>query len=194
MKISKKVARAVIALAVVATTATSASADWEWNSWWHGLHVGFHRNNAWPDPFNEVDAGQVIAPFEIMKANGWRLHNTIGHELFRDGDGALLASGHRRVHWIATQAPETRRAIFVLRGENETETAARVASVQSTLDSIAMNGPAPQVFVSDVEPPAASGAWATKINREWLDHLTAPRLPSQSSSGEQGVSSPTSGR
>ncbi len=62
MKLSKKVARAVIAMAVVATTATSASADWSWNSWWHGLHVGFHRNNAWPDPFNEVDAAQVDRP------------------------------------------------------------------------------------------------------------------------------------
>ena len=190
MKLSKKVARAVIAMAVVATTATSASADW--NSWWHGLHVDYHRNNAWPDPFNEVDAAQVIAPFEIMKTNGWRLHNTIGHELFRGGDGALLASGHRRVHWIATQAPESRRTVYVLRGETENETAARVNSVQLTLDKIVMNGAAPRVLVTDVEPPAASGAWATKINREWLDHLTAPRLPSQSSSGEQGVSSPTS--
>ena len=190
MKLSKKVARAVIAMAVVATTASSASADW--NSWWHGLHVGFHRNNAWPDPFNEVDAAHVIAPFEVMKTNGWRLHNTIGHESFRGGDGALLASGHKRVHWIATQAPESRRIVYVLRGETEPETAARVSSVQTTLDKIAMDGEAPRVLVTSIEPPVASGAWATKINREWLDHLTAPRLPSQSSSGEQGVGTPTS--
>ncbi len=97
---------------VVATTATSASADW--NHFWHGLHVGFHRNNAWPDPFNEVDAGNVIQPFEVMKANGWRMHNTIGHELFRSGDGALLAAGHKRVHWIASQAPTARRTVYVL--------------------------------------------------------------------------------
>ena len=194
MKLSKKVARAVIAMAVVATTATSASADWSWNSWWHGLHVGFHRNNAWPDPFNEVDAAQVIAPFEVMKANGWRLHNTIGHELFRPGDGALMAAGHRRVHWIATQSPESRRTVFILKGQSDEETAARVASVQDTLDKIAMDGPAPQVLVTAIEPPTASGDWATKINREWLDHLTAPRLPSQSSTGEQGVSTPTSGQ
>lgn len=194
MKLSKYVARAVIAIAMVATTATSASADWNWNQFWHGLHVGFHRNNAWPDPFNEVDAAQVIAPFEVMKANGWRLHNTIGHELFRGGDGALMAAGHRRIHWIATQAPESRRTVFVLRGENEAETEARLASVQSALDVIALEGPAPNVLVTNIEPPAASGAWATKINREWLDHLAAPRLPSQSSTGEKGVSTPTSGR
>jgi hypothetical protein len=194
MSMSKKVTQVVIALTVVATTATSASAEWKWNHFWHGLHVGFHRNNAWPDPFNEVDAAQVIAPFEIMKANGWRMHNTIGHELFRGGDGALLASGHRRVRWIATQSPESRRTVYVLRGETQAETAARVASVQSTLDKIAMEGPLPEVLVTDVEPPAASGEWATKINREWIEHLTAPRLPSQSSSGEQGVGAPTGGK
>ena len=194
MKLSKNIARAVIAMAVVATTATSASADWNWNSWWHGMHVGFHRNNAWPDPFNEVDAAQVIAPFEVMKANGWRLHNTIGHELFRPGDGALMASGNRRVHWIATQAPESRRTVFILKGQSEAETAARVASVQATLAKIPMDGPSPQVLVTAIEPPTASGDWATKINREWLDHLTAPRLPSQSATGEQGVNTPTSGR
>ncbi len=193
MKLTKKVAQAVIALAVVVTTASSASAEWNWNRWWHGSHLGFHRNNAWPDPFNEVDARQVIAPFEIMKANGWRLHNTIGHELFRDGDGALLAAGHRRIHWIATQSPEARRTIYVLQGTSQDETDARVAAVESTLDKIVINGNQPQVLVTDVEPPSSSGAWATKINREWLEHLTAPRLPSSSSSGEQGVGVPTSG-
>lgn len=187
MRLSKKVARAVIALTVVAATASSASAEWNWNGFWHGLHVGFHRNNAWPDPFNEADAAQVIAPFEIMKRNGWRLHNTIGHELFREGDGALLASGHRRVHWIATQAPEARRSIYVLRGENEAETAARVASVQSTVDNIVTTGARPEVLVTNVEPPTAPGDWAVQINRERLKSLSAPRLPSQSASGERGV-------
>ena len=192
MKITKTFAQAVIALLIVASTATSASAEWNWNHFWHGLHVGFHRNNAWPDPFNEADAAQVVMPFEIMKANGWRMHNTIGHELFRDGDGALLASGHKRVHWIATQAPASRRTVYVLRGNTQEETDARVASVRHTLASVSSRGSAPAVLVTDVEPASASGAWATKINREWLSHLSAPRLPSQSASGATGAAQPTS--
>jgi hypothetical protein len=99
MRLSKTFAQTVFALAVVASTATSVSADWNWKGFWHGQHVGYHRNNAWPDPFNEVDAANVIAPFEVMKANGWRLHNTIGHELFREGDGALLASRPASQRW-----------------------------------------------------------------------------------------------
>jgi hypothetical protein len=187
MKFTTKFAQALAVLLLFATTATSASAGW--NDFWHGLHVGYHRNNAWPDPFNEVDAGEVATPFEIMKANGWRMHNTIGHELFRAGDGALLASGHRRVHWIATQAPAARRTVYVLAGSSHKETQARVISVRATLATV--NGPVPAVLVTDVEPASSSGAWATKINREWLEHIPAPRLPSQSATGAAGVTAPT---
>ena len=192
MRVSKTFARAVIALAFVGLTATSASADWDWNRWWHEMHIGYHRNNAWPDPFNEADAMQVMAPFEVMKANGWRLHNTIGHELFKKGDGALLASGFHRVHWIATQAPRSRRVVYVLKGGSDVETIARVNSVKASLAAIAsVSGESAKVLVTDIEPVAASGEWATKVKREWLENLAAPRLPAQSASGEPGVAAPS---
>jgi len=180
---------APVALLIAATTVTSVSADWD--SFWHNVHVGYARNNAWPDPFNEVDAAEVIRPFELMKANGWRMHNTIGHELFRHGDGALLAAGHRKVHWIATQAPQSRRAVHVLRGASPAETQARVASVRSTLANINYQGAEPQILVTDIEPATSSGAIATKINREMLENLPEPRLPDQSSSGQQGIATPS---
>ena len=189
MKFTKKFTQALMGLMIVATSAASASADWD--HFWHGLHVGFHRNNAWPDPFNEVDASHVIRPFEVMTANGWRMHNTIGHELFRSGDGALLAAGHKRVHWIASQAPTARRTVYVLSGRSEDETQKRVAAVHQTLASSYFPGPAPNVLVTNIEPATASGAWATKINREWLEHLTAPHLPSVSASGNQGAATQT---
>lgn len=185
MKLNPKFAQAVLAFVAVSVTATSASADW--NHFWHGWHVGFHRNNAWPDPFNEADAMSVVAPFEIMKANGWRMHNTIGHESFRSGDGALMAAGQKKIYWIATQAPAARRTVFVLRGENDDETQARVSAVHQTLGKIAFNGPSPDVLVTDVEPHHSSGAWATKINRDWLENLSAPRLPATSAGGNAGV-------
>lgn len=178
-----------LAVLMAASAVPSAFADW--STFWHNLHVGYARNNAWPDPFNELDAAQVIMPFERMKANGWRMHNTIGHELFRQGDGALLAAGHRKVRWIATQAPLNRREVHVLRGASAEETQARVASVRSTLAHINYQGPEPAVLVTDIEPATSSGAIATKINREMLENLPEPRLPDQSSSGQQGVATPT---
>lgn len=185
MKRIHKYGQLLIVMLLVTMGASSASADW--TEFWHNLHVGYHRNNAWPDPFNEVDAAQVIAPFEVMKHNGWKMHNTIGHELFRKGDGALLASGSTRVYWIATQAPAARRTVYVLRGATGAETSARVASVRETLANIHTNGAAPQVLITEVEPSSAPGDWAVKINRDRLEQLAAPRLPTSSSSGTQGV-------
>ena len=185
--------QAIFTTVIVMIGATTASANWhermsqKWHRFWHDCGVGLHRNNAWPDPFVEADALQVVAPFEAMKRNGWRLHNTIGDNLFRDSDGELLASGHNRLHWIATQAPLSRREVFVLRGRSDTETDARVASVREALSRIDTRGSEPTVYVTDIEPSTASGAWATQINRMYMQQLPAPKLPSSSASGTQGT-------
>ena len=191
MKCFRTSGRALVSMLIVAAGAQAVSADWR--EFWHGLHIGFHRNNAWPDPFNEADAMQVVAPFEIMKQNGWRVHNTIGHELFREGDGALLAAGHNRVQWIATQSPTARRQIYVLRGRDEDETQARVASVQRALSGIRMSGPEADVFVTEIEPSTGPGTRATKIARDALDQMAVPKLPASSSSGTTGAATSSGG-
>jgi hypothetical protein len=176
--------RCTLALSCVVTfggLTPDVSADW--HSFCHSVHVDYHRNNAWPQPFTDDSVRQTVAPFEVMKQNGWRLHNTIGNELFRDGDGALLAAGNNRVNWIASQAPADRRVVYVLRGRTEAETAARLASVRDTLSRVQINGPAPQLMITEIEPTTASGARLTQINRDWLDVLPSPKLPSTSSTG-----------
>jgi hypothetical protein len=185
MKINRPAIRLLIATTVTTVFVSSANAGW--NEFWDKVKLGHKRNNAWPDPFTEMDARQTAAPFEVQKHNGWRLHNTISHELFREGDGVLLASGNERVRWIATQAPDARRSIYVLRGRTPEETQARVASVQETLASVQTVGAAPEVYVTDVSPGTASGAWANKINRDWLSNMPAPQLPSESASGTAGA-------
>ena len=180
-----------IAFGIMAVSLTASTAMADWNSLKHKTKVGYHRNNAWPDPFNEADAMDVVRPFEIMKQNGWKLHNTIGHELFREGDGALLASGNRRVHWIATQAPAAHRQVFVLRGHSSAETEARIASVRQSLANIETQGRQTRIVVTDVEPGTASGKWADKIGREWYESLPKPQLPQTSVTGEQGAATPS---
>lgn len=165
----------------------TASADW--HDLIHKMHLGYHRNVAWPDPFNEVDAMQVVAPFEIMKQNGWRTHNTIGHELFRPGDGQLSASGHNRVRWIATQAPAGRRDIYVLQGNTPNETGKRLRAVREAVATFDPVGVPPQIYVTQRQPPTTPGATATKINRDWLEQMPAPRLPSTSAAGNAGATS-----
>jgi hypothetical protein len=161
-----------------------AAAEW---GFLRSTVVDYHRNNAWPQPFTEDSVRQTVAPFEVMKQNGWRLHNTIGNELFRDGDGALLAAGHERVHWIASQAPADRRVVYVLRGRTPSETDARLASVRDTLSRVQTSGPAPQLMITEIEPTTASGAWATQIKRSWMESIPAPKLPSTSATGSAGA-------
>ncbi|MEM1224445.1 MAG: hypothetical protein AAGJ40_02045 [Planctomycetota bacterium] len=170
----------------LAMTVSTASADW--NGFLTTLHKGFFRNTAWPDPFNEVDAIQVVAPFEAMKRNGWRSHNTIGHALFRTGDGALLASGQNRVRWIATQSPENHREIYVLQGANPVETEARVQSVRDAVAALPTNGTSPQIYVTAIEAPTVPGAIVTKISRDRMEQMVPPKLPTTTASGTSGVS------
>jgi len=172
------------ALAVAGMTQT-ATADW--NSFWHPHRVAYHRNNAWPQPFTEDSVRQATAPFEVMKHNGWRMYNTVGNELFREGDGALMVAGRNRVVWIASQAPADRRVVYVLRGASPAETDARVASVRETLATVQIAGPPPQIMITEIEPTTTSGAWVTQINRDWMEVLPEPRLPSTSPTGAAGA-------
>jgi len=187
MKFSAEVRRVAFALIVFGFLSNISFADWK--SFWHGVHVGFHQNNNWPTPFQQADAEDVRKPFEIMKANGWRLHNTIGNDLFRPDDGTLLSAGQRRLHWIATQAPASRRQVFIVKAETVEATQARILSVQEAISSFGSDGLEPEIFITEVSPPTVSGSWATKINREWLDHMAAPKLPDQSTTGQPGIGS-----
>ena len=192
MKMSSRMILSATVLLVLVLLPGAAHADWK--TFWHKVHVGFHRNNAWPQPFNEADALQVKQPFEIMKANGWRLHNTIGNDLFRPGDGSLLSAGQKRLQWIATQAPPARRQVFILRAATQEETNARIESVQEAMKSSVSPLSPPEIFVTEVAPPTISGSWATRINREWLENMAAPKLPDQTTTGQPGVGSSASSK
>ena len=177
--------RFVFAAAAMGVTVDSASAGW--NEFWHNFKLSYHRANAWPDPFTEADARDVVEPFEIMKRNGWQSHNTITHELFREGDGVLMASGNHRLRWIVTQAPANRRNVYVVRGRTPEETQARLTSVRESLTALSTEGPTPEVYLTNKEPGYSSGAWATKVNREWLMNLPIPQLPTRTATGGDGI-------
>lgn len=191
MKLSKRLFTAnpvrtgVLTLAMVYGGCVTASADWD--TFWYKIKLGFHRNNAWPQPFAEADARSAVEPFEIMKRNGWRLHNTISHDLFRASDGVLLASGNEKVRWITNYAPQDQRRIFVLEGRTQKETDARLASVRQTVEAVRGDNPSPEILTTTTEPGYSSGAVAVRVNRAWLEATPTPVLPTTSASGTAGV-------
>ena len=168
----------------------NASADWK--TFWQEIHSGFHRNNDWPDPFNQADAQAVRKPFEIMKSNGWQLHNTIGHDLFRPEDGTLLTAGQRRLQWIANRAPASRRQVFIVRATEE-KTQARVNSVREAIAALSDHNNAGD-FCDGHLTTDRLRIWATKINNAWFDNLATPKLPDQTTTGQPGVGSAGSGQ
>ncbi|OYP35999.1 hypothetical protein CGZ80_09590 [Rhodopirellula sp. MGV] len=174
---------AVVVMSVFTPTAFTNTADAGWNEFWAKVGVGHQRNNAWPDPFNEMDAMGVIMPFEAQKQNGWALHNTLAGHQFRPGDGALKTSGQQALAWIAYQAPASRRFVNVERGRTEQETQARIEAVRQMFDQFELDGPQPMIAVTDKKMPTAPGDWATKVNRTWLEQMALPKLPSASAAG-----------
>ena len=190
MRFANLTKRLIVAVALIAISTTTVQAGGigdMWNSFVTKIGQGYKRNNAWPEPFRELDAVAVIAPFETMKSNGWRLNNTLGNEAFRVADNALQPSGRDTLSWIATQAPESRRHVFVVRAQSDDDTQARVTSVEQSLQNLNLQGAAPQVTVIDRIPPTYSGPWATQINRRWLEQLPDPKLPSQTAQGSATV-------
>ena len=157
-----------------------------WDSYWHRVHVDWHRNNAWPEPFLSADRAAQREPFCIMADNGWKMQNTVGRFLF-DENQQLNTAGDLHVRWIVTQAPQHRRAVFVLKGENPEITAARVASVNAAVTKYA-GGAMPPVMVTDTEPTGWSGSYVDAIGQQYQSSVPSPRLGGTSTGGSGGGS------
>jgi hypothetical protein len=154
-----------------------------WNEFWHRVHVDFHRNNAWPEPFQTADRAAAREPFCIMVNNGWKMQNTIGTFLFNRETNELNSAGESKVKWVVTQAPIHRRAVFVLVGDTPEDTKARVESVQRYISRLFPEGNLPPVMLTTTEPDGASGEYFDAINRAMLQSIPAPRLPAGEGGG-----------
>jgi hypothetical protein len=85
------------------------------------------------------------------------------------------------LRWIVTQAPPHRRTVFVLRGPSPEATAVRVEAVQKMVDRFAIDGTRPEVLITNVIPPGASGEFLDQVDRQLRQSIPAPRLPDMQS-------------
>lgn len=160
-----------------------ASAGDHWHDFWHRVKVDFHRNNAFPEPFQTADRGAQREPFCIMVNNGWKMQNTIGVYMFNHETQELNTAGEAKVKWVVTQAPIHRRAVFVLCGDTPEDTQRRVLSVQAYISRIVAPGHLPPVMITDREPEGASGEYFDAIHRATIQSIPSPRLPAGQSGG-----------
>lgn len=91
----------------------------------------YHTNVDWPNYYIPTARNTINNTMAIMVANGWRRQNLLGDYHFDPETNELTNAGKLKSHWILTQTPMDRRAIYVERGTTETDTAARIAAVQN---------------------------------------------------------------
>ncbi len=155
-------------------------------TFWQRVHLDFHRNNAWPEPFQSADRAATREYFCIQVNNGWKMQNTIGTFLFNAETQELNRAGELQVKWIVTQAPIHRRAVFVLIGETPEDTQKRVLSVQNYISRIVPAGHLPPVMITHTQAEGASGAYFDAINNAMMQSIPAPRLPAAAGGGGTG--------
>ncbi len=166
----------VIGLAMVAFPGTSRAG---WHEFWDRVHLDWHRNNAWPQPFVDMDRHATRVPFAAMVRSGWQMQNTLGDDLFDPETQRLTTAGKHKVHWIFTQAPPQRRMVYVLHGETDRATQERVASVKQALRTLAgiETDPDSAVAVIGIPPRNGSGGYLDRVRRSYEASAPAPRLP-----------------
>lgn len=182
--------RLLLLSAVVLVTLTSsapARGDWQtiktkWNGFWHRVHVDWHRNNAWPEPFVHVDRQAVQMPIDVMVDKGWQLQNTISHQLFNPETHELTQAGELKVRWILTQMPPRRRSVFVLRGNTPEITETRLRSVEQVAAAVVGDSAMTFIAVTDVMPREGSGSYYERVSVGYDSTIPPPRLPAMDSS------------
>lgn len=159
----------------VLVSASVNTVDAGWPEFKHQSHIDYARNNCWPQPFRGADANSVVAPFEVMRNNGWRDNNTLGTALFSQQQG-LSEAGQLKIEWILTQAPQSHRVVYVKTGRSSEETARRIESVQIAISQMIPSGPLPQIMVTETEPSTSSGSYQTILHRAIVKTTPTPRL------------------
>jgi hypothetical protein len=124
-------------LLVLTMTATEANAQYcQWGNSRYGgageaCRAGYHANVNWPRDYIPSSRRAVCQAQMAMIQNGWRRQNLLGDYHFDAATNALTEAGQLKVNWILSQAPVDHRSVFVQRGIDEEQTAARIAAVHA---------------------------------------------------------------
>ncbi|MCY2973503.1 MAG: hypothetical protein NTW52_02425 [Planctomycetota bacterium] len=147
-----------------------------WSQIKQECHTDRMRNSAWPQPFRSADAAAAVAPFEVMKANGWQEFNTLAHCYFNESN-QLTDAGNLKLQEVLSLTAQSKAPIYVQRGESEQSTAARVESMELAISALIPEGPLPQIAITDTAPATSSGAYQTVVSRALIQTTPNPRLP-----------------
>ena len=154
---------------------TPAQADW--HTFWNRVHLDWHRNNCWPEPFQTVDRRTVCETLSAQIANGWRRQNTITSVYFDSDTEQLNEAGRRKLYAVMTQSPEQFRTVYVVESANPQAQQRRVESIRRTTQELFAGQPTPEVVGVKIEPRSWSAEYLNAIDRKAATAIPAPVLP-----------------
>lgn len=170
----------LIAGLMLVSAAQSAQAQY---GMWSSFQVGMQRNTSWPRPFIQSATQTVRSPFDQMSTNGWRRQTLLGAHHFSSETGRLTEAGRLKVRWILTQAPPSRRIIFVERGFDQQTTLARVDQVQQVAASILSTGELPDVQDTHLIAEGRPADTVYNTFTRFRDTMPDPQLPEITAAG-----------
>ncbi len=171
-----------LAAAAMLSVVQTASADW-FEDMIAVMKRDYHRNNCWPEPFQQPDRVHVLVAFEAITDNGWRRENMLGDHHFKADGSGLTQAGEIRVLHILTQNPSHRRAIFVQRSLDADATAKRLDAVQQFAASTLPGAPLPEVLETTLMVEGRPAAVVDFNNVQFYQSQPAPTLPKSTGGG-----------
>jgi hypothetical protein len=163
-----------IALLLLSSTGI-VNAGWPAGAW-YDWKTTWHRNNMWPEPFVAPDRDKVYNTMSVFVNRGWERQCLMGEQHFSE-DKKLSSAGMLKVRYILTQTPADRRTIYIERGASEDATKARVDMVQQAVAEMTLQGPMPEVLVSNLQNEGTSAEYLDAVNRGYYKSMPVPRLP-----------------
>lgn len=170
-----------LALLITASAATSVEAGWD--EFWARVHLDYHRNVCWPEPFIHADRDSLREHYAVYERMGWQRQNTLGVNHFHPETHQLNSAGVQKVLEVVTHSPPQRRTVFVLQGVDQNMTATRIDSVQQTIAAILPEGDLPSVVQTHVPPVLRPGRQINTIENQYRNGQPAPQLPAMQAAG-----------
>ena len=144
-------------------------------------HLDWHRNNAWPQPFTLIDRVAACSPFAAMTMKGWQRQSTITNYHFDHATQQLTEPGELKVIEILRTNPTNHRAVVMVRGITDEETARRQASINNVAMRMSRDGRPTQIIGVDIEPRTWPAEDIEMIGVQWRNTFPQPRLSAMES-------------
>lgn len=172
----RRIAPLFVFLVIAFSAISTACAQWGGGTLRQRWGLDWRRNMAWPEPFAEPDRERVRTPFKTQIGKGWMLEATLTDNHFDAETNQLNSAGVAKVKWLVRLPDPNRRAVYILRGDDNPATSARFHSTNAAVERFALQGAKPPVMVSDLAPRGWPAEGVDTIQQQFRASQPAPVL------------------